>query len=350
MRADLLRSLRVLVAAFGNDERGRCGRIVFLSSCLARRSAASPSEGSDRGDRRRFRARPRAQRAISGRADCHRNGSSATSNQAGVGDLVTARASSITLLFPAWNEEDYVERAVARAMDVFPRLTDDFEILIINDASTDRTLEICESLAAKNRRIRVISHKVNLKLGGAIRTGLSNSTKDIVVYSDIDLPFDLNEVARALHLMSYLEADMICAFRFDRTSEGPKRIAYSFVYNLLIRNLFNVQIKDVNFSFKVIHRRVLEAIELKSQGSFIDAEMVVKAIQRGFRVFQMGVDYFPRTRGTSTLASPSVIAKMLKELLLLYPETRRPPVPQTPVRLPSKVSALPSRRAKAQSG
>jgi glycosyltransferase involved in cell wall biosynthesis len=284
-------------------------------------------------------------------ADCHRDGSSATSNEVGgVGDFVTARASSISLLFPAWNEEDYVERAVARAMDVLPRLTDDFEILIINDASTDRTLEICESLAAKNRRIRVISHKVNLKLGGAIRTGLSSSTKDIVIYSDIDLPFDLEEVGRALHLMSYLEADMICAFRFDRTSEGPKRVAYSFVYNLLIRNLFKIHIKDVNFSFKVIHRRVLEAIELKSQGSFIDAEMVVKAIQRGFRVFQMGVDYFPRTRGTSTLASPSVIAKMLKELIVLYPETKQPPAAQNPVRLPSKVSALPSRRSKAQSG
>src|SRR5262249_35163330 len=77
---------------------------------------------------------------------------------------VAAKASSISLISPAWNEEDYVERAVARAMDVLPKLTDDFEILIINDASTDRTLEICEGLAARNSRIRVISHQVNLKL------------------------------------------------------------------------------------------------------------------------------------------------------------------------------------------
>jgi hypothetical protein len=134
--------------------------------------------------------------------------------------------------------------------------------------------------------------------------------------------------------MSYLEADMICAFRFDRTSEGPKRIAYSFVYNLLVRSLFDVQVKDVNFSFKVMHRRVLEAVELKSSGSFIDAELVVKAIRRGFRVFQMGVDYFPRTRGISTLASPSVIAKMLRELVSLYPETRNPGPAERPVRAP----------------
>ncbi|XXF80057.1 glycosyltransferase family 2 protein [Myxococcaceae bacterium GXIMD 01537] len=247
---------------------------------------------------------------------------------------------SISLFFPAWNEEDYVERAVQRALDVLPRLTDDFEIIIVNDASTDRTQEICERLAARIPQLRVLTHPVNLKLGGAMRTGLSSSTKDIIVYSDIDLPWDMRELERALHLLEYLEADMICAFRFDRTSEGAKRIVYSFVYNLLIRSLFGVQVKDINFSFKVMHRRVLESMELKSQGSFIDAELVVKAIRKGFRVFQMGVDYFPRTRGVSTLASPSVIFKMVKELASLYPETLAPPPPMTPVRLPPSVAPL----------
>jgi glycosyltransferase involved in cell wall biosynthesis len=253
---------------------------------------------------------------------------------------------SISLFFPAWNEEDYVERAVTRAMDVLPRLTDDFEIIVVNDASTDRTQEIAEELATKIPQLRVITHPVNLKLGGAMRTGLSASTKDLVVYSDIDLPWDLRELERALHLMEYLEADMICAFRFDRTSEGPKRIVYSFVYNMLIRALFDINIKDVNFSFKVMHRRVLEAMELKSLGSFIDAELVVKAIRRGFRVFQMGVDYFPRTRGVSTLASPSVIMKMVRELAKLYPETKEPGAPMKPVRLPPSVAPLHSTSAK----
>jgi len=247
---------------------------------------------------------------------------------------------SISVFFPAWNEEDYVERAVTRALDVLPRLTDDFEIIVVNDASTDRTKEIAEEMATRIPQLRVITHPTNLKLGGAMRTGLSASTKDIVVYSDIDLPWDLRELERALHLMDYLEADMICAFRFDRTSEGPKRIIYSFIYNLLIRSLFDINIKDVNFSFKVMHRRVLEAVELKSLGSFIDAELVVKAMRKGFRVFQMGVDYFPRTRGVSTLASPAVIMKMVKELARLYPETRSPESPVKPVRLPPSVAPL----------
>ncbi len=251
---------------------------------------------------------------------------------------------SLTLFLPAWNEEEYLERAVRRALEVLETLADDYELIIVNDASTDRTAELADALAAKNRRVKVVHHAVNLKLGGAMRTGFGASTKDIVIYSDTDLPFDLAEIGRALHLMNYLEADVICGFRFDRTSEGAKRIAYSFIYNTLIRAVFDVHVKDVNFSFKVVHRRVLEAIELKSEGSFIDAELVVKAIKKGFKVFQMGVDYFPRTRGVSTLASPQVIVKMLRELVALRTETLDPGVPARPVRLPDDVKTLKSPR------
>lgn len=230
----------------------------------------------------------------------------------------------ISLFFPAWNEEDYVERAVERAADALAGLTDDYEILIVNDASTDRTRAIAEDLARRDRRVRVVNHERNLKLGGALKTGFREAKKDLVVYSDIDLPFDLAEVARAVRLVDYLEADLICGYRLDRTSEGPKRILYSYAYNTLVRLLFGVYVKDINFSFKVARREVLRALPLKAEGSFIDAELVVKAIRAGYRVFQIGVDYFPRTRGTSTLASPAVIAQILRELVQLYGETRHP--------------------------
>lgn len=235
-----------------------------------------------------------------------------------------SQSRSVSLMFPAWNEEDYVERAVSRAMTALRRVTDDFEILIVNDASTDQTGVICDRLAAQHPEVRVVHHPVNLKLGGALKTGFAAASKDIVIYSDIDLPWDLQQIERALHLMEFLEADVISAFRFDRTSEGPKRVVYSFAYNMLIRALFGVHIKDINFSFKIVRREVLQAISLNSGGSFIDAELIVKAIRSGFRVFQLGVDYFPRTKGVSTLASPSVIAKMVVELVRLFPETRWP--------------------------
>jgi glycosyltransferase involved in cell wall biosynthesis len=239
---------------------------------------------------------------------------------------------SVSLVFPAWNEEEYVERAVARALAVLSRITSDYEIVIVDDASTDRTWEILQTLARRHPQLRVVRHGVNQKLGGSLRTLFAMASKDVVVYSDIDLPFDLNEVERAVRLMQYLEADLIAGFRFDRTSEGLRRIAYSFGYNLLIRVLFGVRVKDINFSFKVIHRRVLDAVELKSCGSLIDAELMVKTIRRGFRVAQIGVDYFPRSRGISTLSSPAVIGKILRELFGLYAEMRRPGPLARPIR------------------
>jgi glycosyltransferase involved in cell wall biosynthesis len=231
----------------------------------------------------------------------------------------------VSLFVPAWNEEAYVERAVDRATEALTAITDDYEIIIVNDASTDRTREIAEGIAQRDRHVRVVSHETNLKLGGALKTGFKEAKKEIVVYSDIDLPFDLHEVRRAIRMMDYLEADLVCGYRLDRTSEGPKRILYSYAYNLLIRALFGVYIKDINFSFKVVRRDVLRSIPLHADGSFIDAELVVKAIRKGYRVFQIGVDYFPRTRGVSTLASPQVIAKIVTELVTLFSEVRNPP-------------------------
>jgi glycosyltransferase involved in cell wall biosynthesis len=251
---------------------------------------------------------------------------------------------SVSLVFPAWNEEEYVERAVSRAMAVLSRITTDFEIVIVDDASTDRTWELLQNLSRRYRQVRVLRHETNQKLGGTLRTLFSAASKEVVVYSDIDLPWDLNEIERAIRLMQYLEADLISAFRFDRTSEGLRRIAYSFGYNLLIRALFGVRVKDINFSFKVVRRRVLAAVELKSTGSLIDAELVVKAIRRGFRVAQIGVDYFPRMRGTSTLSSPAVIRKIIRELFTLYPEMRSPGPAMHPSRNPEVDGARPDPR------
>ncbi len=251
----------------------------------------------------------------------------------------------LTIFFPAWNEEEYVERAVSRAHAVLTKLSRDFEILIVDDASTDRTREVTLALQERYPQLRIVTHPENRKLGGAMKTGFKEARGEVVIYSDIDLPFDLAEVEKALRLLDYLEADMICGFRHDRTSEGPKRIVYSFGYNWLIRALFGVFVKDINFSFKVVRRRVLQAIELKSEGSFIDAELVVKATKLGFKVFQIGVDYFPRTRGVSTLASPMVIAKIIRELGVLYPEIKNVrPLPVAPV------VTLPVGEAKRQAG
>jgi glycosyltransferase involved in cell wall biosynthesis len=224
---------------------------------------------------------------------------------------------SISVVFPLFNEEDYVVRACEAAKDALGPITDDYEIILVNDASTDRTREIVESLRATDPHVKAVHNAVNLKLGGTLRAGYAVATKDLVLYTDADLPFDLQEVRRAVRLLEVQKADVVSAYRFDRTSEGLLRTVYSFFYNSLVRALFGLAIKDVNFSFKLFKRELLEKFTLKSDGSFIDVEFLCRARKAGAHIIQIGVDYFPRSRGISTLSSPAVIVKILRELVAL---------------------------------
>jgi len=233
-------------------------------------------------------------------------------------------AASVTIVFPMYNEEDYILRAVRAARAALSEAAPDYEIVIVDDASTDRTGAIADELAAADPRgaIKVVHNAVNRKLGGSLKAGYAVASKELVLYTDADLPFDLQELTRAVRLLEYQQADVLSAYRFDRTSEGLVRTVYSFVYNLLIRVLFDLRVKDVNFSFKLFRRSLLDKIALKSEGSFIDAEFLIRARKAGAQIIQVGVDYFPRSRGISTLSSADVIGKILREMAQLWGELR----------------------------
>ncbi|HUS42220.1 MAG TPA: glycosyltransferase family 2 protein [Ilumatobacteraceae bacterium] len=225
----------------------------------------------------------------------------------------------LSIFYPMWNEEEYVERALTagrRACEQLMRTGDigEYELIVVDDASTDRTAAIADRLATEDHRVRVVHHARNRKLGGAIKTGFATATGDVILYTDADLPFDMAELPRAVRLLREYDADIVSAYRFDRTGEGYLRSIYTFVYNLLIRTLFDVKARDINFAFKLCRARVFDHVELRSEGSFIDAELVIRATRLGFEMLQFGVDYFPRTRGESTLSSPSVITTILQEM------------------------------------
>jgi len=217
------------------------------------------------------------------------------------------------------NEEDYVRRAIEAARAGAGTVVGELEILVVDDGSTDRTREIADEISRADPVVRVVSRPGGRGLGGALRAGYAAARGDLVLYSDADLPFDFHEVARAVRLLEYQEAEVLAAYRFDRTSEGLLRTVYTLVYSALVRLLFGLRLRDINFSFKLFRRSLLERIELRSEGSFIDAEFLVRARNAGARVIQMGVDYFPRARGRSTLASPFVILVILAEMARLAP-------------------------------
>ena len=232
------------------------------------------------------------------------------------------RFGTFSVFFPMWNEEGYLHRALAAATEVGDELVasgmvGDYELIIVDDASTDATPRLADEAAAANPRVRVVHHPTNRKLGGSIRSGFEAARGEVVLYTDADLPFDMREAHKALRLMHQYEADVVSAYRFDRTGEGYVRTVYSTLYNVLVRVLFGCRFRDVNFAFKLVRRRVLDAVHLRSEGSFIDAELMVSAKKLGFSVLQFGVDYFPRTLGVSTLSKPSVIVKILQEAFAL---------------------------------
>ena len=233
----------------------------------------------------------------------------------------------LSIVVPMWNEEVYVHRAVRAVREACERLIGggelgDYELVIVDDASTDATGRLADELAAADPRVVVVHHPVNRKLGGSIKSGLAAASVDVVLYTDADLPFDMVELDRACRIMRIYEADIVSAYRHDRSGEGPRRAVYSWVYNWLIQLAFDTRIRDVNFACKLIRRPVLEQVHLVSEGSFIDAELIVRAQRLGFHVVQIGVDYYPRTRGTSTLSSLSVIRTIVRELVSLRRELR----------------------------
>ena len=239
----------------------------------------------------------------------------------------TERFPSFTFFFPAWNEEAIIERTVAAAHEAGRALlegdeVEDYEILVVDDCSTDRTGAILDELAAADPRVRVVHHDRNRKLGGALKTGFAAAEGSVVLYTDADLPFDLLDVVKAMRLLRLYEADIVSAYRHDRTGEGLRRIVYSYAYNTMINTLFKLRLRDVNFAFKLVRRDVLRSTPLQSEGSFIDVELLCRAKAAGATVIQFGVDYFPRTRGVSTLSSFGVIRTILTELRTLYPELR----------------------------
>jgi len=236
---------------------------------------------------------------------------------------------SISLVIPMYNEEANIEHAIHCAIDAFAQHGLDWEIIVVDDASSDRSASLVDAIAAREPRVRLLRHEENRKLGRTIRTGFAAVRNDLVLYMDADLPFDPFEVGRAIRAMDATRSDMIAGYRFDRTTEGFKRTVYSYFYNALIGFLFGWPHRDINFSFKLATREVIEAIDLKSEGSLIDAELIVKARNLGFVIQQLGLDYFPRTKGLSMLSSPTVILKILAELWKLAPDMRRP-VRRTP--------------------
>jgi glycosyltransferase involved in cell wall biosynthesis len=223
---------------------------------------------------------------------------------------------SLSIVFPMFNEKQYIGRTIEKTLDVLKDVTDDYEIIIVDDASTDGCGQIADELSRRNPCIKVAHHQKNRKLGGSLKTGFNLVRKKYALYFDMDMPFDLLEIRRAAGILFEERADFISVYRLNRGADGIKRYIYSLVYNFFIRCLFDLKIKDINFSFKLIRTDLLRRLNLSSEGSFIDAEILIKAKRSKAKIVQFGTQYFPRKNGKSKLSSLATILKILQEAFI----------------------------------
>ncbi len=218
---------------------------------------------------------------------------------------------NISFVYPIYNEIENLPRLLPETRRIAEGLFAEYEVVLVDDGSKDGSGSFISRLAAEHSFVKALHHARNRGLGAAIRTGLANSTKDLVLYMDSDFPVAAEEAREALSLLAP-EVDMLIGYRMGR-AEGLRREVMSWTYNRLIRRGFGLHVRDVNFAFKVIRRPLLDRMRLCSEGSFIDAEMLLEAQRLGARIREVGLPYHARVAGASTAASMRVVWRIFGE-------------------------------------
>lgn len=206
---------------------------------------------------------------------------------------------------------------VREALEVLPRFADDLEVIVVDDGSADATGAIADRLASEDPRVRVVHHHPNRGYGAAIRSGLVRATRPYVFYTDGDLQFRLEDLARLVPRLD--RADVVVGWR-ERRADPPTRLFIAWVYNTLIRFLFGAPFRDVDCAFKLFRRQVFDRVPLarvRSNGAFFSPELLLVLRAAGVRIEQVAVRHFPRTSGEEKGATLLVVLRAVRDLLRL---------------------------------
>jgi len=228
---------------------------------------------------------------------------------------------AISLFFPMYNEEGNIDRAVASASAVLAGLTNEYEVIVVDDGSRDCTGTIADRLAVEDRRVVVIRHPVNRGYGAAVRSGFEAARHPWVVLADGDNQFDLRELPALIGALDGF--DVVSGYRIARRDPVIRRV-YALLYNRLVRLLFDIPVRDVNCGLKIYRRDLLVRLlpQLRSTGALINVEMLARGRKAGATVTEVGVHHYPRETGSPTGGNPAVILRAFRELLGLWRELR----------------------------
>jgi glycosyltransferase involved in cell wall biosynthesis len=240
---------------------------------------------------------------------------------------------SLSYFFPAHNEAENIEQLVAEALGVLPRLAECFEIICVDDGSSDGTGAIADRLAAEHPDVvRAVHHGINQGYGAALRSGLGAARYPLVCFTDGDRQFRIADLAGLLDRVrgpvdetSPTLPDVVVGYRIKR-ADPPIRLAYARVYRACLRVFFGLQVRDVDCACKLFRREALADIRLTSGGAFLSAELLIKLRALHRTVVEVGVPHHPRTAGRASGADPRVVLRAVRDFwrlrLLLWARPR----------------------------
>jgi len=226
----------------------------------------------------------------------------------------------ISTVLPAYNEAENIERVTAAACDVLRALCGRFEVIIVDDGSHDATAERAEALARAHPEVRLVRHPQNRGYGAALRSGFDAATLPWLFFTDADGQFDLRELRMLMPLAE--RADIVAGYRLQRRDPWYRRLYALAFGGCLVPLMLGVHVRDLNCAFKLMRRDLIMALRLRSNGAIINAELLGKAMRAGARITEVGVHHLPRSSGTQTGGSVSVIARAFWELIALRAEIR----------------------------
>lgn len=228
------------------------------------------------------------------------------------------KLSELSIFFPFWNEENNIQKVVLDAIPVAEKIASKWEIIMIDDGSSDRTGEIAEEIAKVNNNLKVIRLHPNRGYGAALRAGFENAKYKYVVFTDGDLQFDFSEVT---HFVEKIDnADIVIGYRKTRRDEKIfKRLLLMNLLKIWDFILFGFHFRDIDCGFKMFTREAVEDImPLRSEGAMITTEILAKARKKKLKIVQVGVEHFPRQHGIQTGANLFVIIRAVLESLILW--------------------------------
>jgi len=227
---------------------------------------------------------------------------------------------SLSIVLPAYNEDAVIGATLEQVLNVLEAWVKDFEVIVVNDGSTDSTGAIISTIMETEPRVRVVTHERNQGYGSALADGFAAATKELTFFMDSDGQFDIRDLARLLIFID--EYDAVIGYRRDRQDTWVRKLN-AWGWKLLIRNVLGIQVRDIDCAFKLLHTDFLHQHPLETRGAMINAELLYKLKRAGYTYREVDVHHLPRQRGRATGANLSVIVRAFRELFIFARKWQR---------------------------